>query len=78
MAQATSLVRPHSSPLMKLASRPKNRPIGDTMAKRSPSMNGSVLLRSEKTMVATMTPRKPPWNDMPPSHRVRMASGFAR
>ena len=78
MAHGTSLTRPHSSPLMKLASRPKNRPIGVTIATRSASMKGSTLLRIAKARMATTTPSRPPWNDMPPSHRVRMASGLVR
>ena len=37
MAQGTSLGRPQSSPLMKLASRPRNRPIGAAQAIASPT-----------------------------------------
>ena len=37
MAQGTSVGRPHNSPLMKLAMRPRNSPIGATAEVRSPS-----------------------------------------
>ena len=37
MAQGTSVGRPHNSPLTKLASRPRNRPIGPTAQVTSPS-----------------------------------------
>ena len=59
MAHGTSVARPHSSPLMKLARRPKNRPIGTTSATRSDSMKGSTLLRQAKARMATTTPSKP-------------------
>ncbi len=59
--------RPHSSPLMKLAMRPRNRPIGAGRA-------GQVAERQERrcrasarsSTTASTQPMKPPWNDMPP------------
>ncbi|MNC48262.1 hypothetical protein D3C75_973660 [compost metagenome] len=45
MAQGAVVSRPHSSPLMKLAMRPNNRPIGATGAIRSPRLNGLIFWR---------------------------------
>jgi len=35
-------------------------------------------LRRPNSQVASITPIRPPWNDMPPSHTRRIFSGSAR
>ena len=77
MAQGTSVGRPHNSPLMKLAMRPRNSPIGPTAQVMSPSERiGMPRLRANST-TATTQPVKPPWNDMPPFHSCTISSGWA-
>ena len=59
--------RPQSSALMKLASRPKNSPIGATAATASADLEERELPRRRaKSQAATSTPTRPPWKDMPP------------
>ena len=68
MAQGTSVGLPHSSPLMKLASRPRKMPIVPAAQVRSPSERmGMPRWRANSTTASTQ-PRKPPWKDMPPFH----------
>jgi len=62
---------------MKLAQRPKNRPIGATGATRSPSLSMSIRFWRANRATAAQTPRKPPWKDMPPSQILKTASGFS-
>ena len=48
MAHCTSLTRPTTSELMKLAMRPKNRPKGVAADAMSPSDRGLITLAREK------------------------------
>ncbi len=48
MAQGTSVARPTTSELMKLAMRPKNRPNGVAAEAMSPSDSGLMPLTREK------------------------------
>ena len=64
--QGTSVSRPQSSPLMKLAMRPKKRPKGTTAATRSNRLQMGMPLRRAKRIMAMVVPVRPPWKDMPP------------
>ena len=57
------------SPLMKLAIRRRNRPIGAAQTTISPRVRMGRFRRRANLMVAGMTPAAPPWNDMPSCHR---------
>ena len=73
--RARRLGGPTSSPLMKLAMRPRNRPIGPTAQVRSPSERIGMPRLSANSTTATTQPVKPPWNDMPPFHSCKISSG---
>ncbi len=75
MPQGTWVGRPHSSPLMKLAMRPKNRPIGAQGAIRSPSRRMSILLARANSTMAMATPIMPPWKLIPPFQILNASSG---
>src|SRR5256885_110605 len=68
MAQGASVVRPHSSPLMKLASRTRNIPIGATAQVTSPSERIGILRRRANSTTASTQPTKPPSRVMAPEH----------
>ena len=65
--QGRSVGLPHSSPLMKLPSRPAIRPMPGRGATKSKTSATACFLARANTTAATMTPVRPPWNDMPPS-----------
>ncbi len=78
MAQGMLDGRPHSSALMKFASRPKNRPIGVAAAQTSSTLQESApTLRANSTM-ATIEPIRPPWNAMPPFQTAGISSGLLK
>ena len=58
--QETSVVRPHSSPLMKLAILPKKSPGGTTLTIKSPMGKGDCLEYRAYHKMAMQTPIKPP------------------
>src|SRR5580693_5889028 len=60
IAHGTSLGRPHNSPLMKLAMRPRNSPIGQTAAMTSPSDSIGMPRLSANATMAMMEPATPP------------------
>jgi hypothetical protein len=62
IAQGTleSAGRPHSSLLMKLASRPRNSPIGPTAVVMSPSDRIEISFFRANSITAATQPRKPP------------------
>jgi hypothetical protein len=62
---------------MKLASRPKNRPIGAAADTASPTGRIGRPFRPQKPTMPATTPRRPPWNDMPPCQTARISPGFA-
>ena len=70
---------PHSSPLMKLPMRPdaKTRSRAHGATKSVTTKNGCPMLRGRRAHIATSTPARPPWNDMPPSHTLNKLSGSA-
>ncbi len=76
MPQGAWVGRPQSSPLMKLAMRPKPRPKGTQGATRSASFKRSIRFTLENQTRATATPIMPPWNDMPPSQIWKVDSGW--
>ncbi|MNZ79829.1 hypothetical protein D3C78_984420 [compost metagenome] len=78
MAHGTSVALPHSSALMKLPMRPAPRPIGTSGATKSISSKNDLLLRLPNHKAASITPMKPPWNDMPPFHTSKIKVGLAR
>ena len=65
-AQGTSVGRPNSSPLMKLAIRPKNSPMGTAQTTISASGRKAMPRLRLNNAMARITPIAPPWNDMPP------------
>ena len=75
---AASATRPYSSPLMKLATRPKKRPMGLTMATPSTSSAMESLCFQAYQMAVRMTQRMPPWEAMPPSQTRNTQVGSAR
>ena len=68
IAQGTSVGRPYSSPLMKLAMRPKKRPIGIASMTMSEKARSRYSTGRANSMIAIVTPSAPPWNDIPPCH----------
>ncbi|MNL51464.1 hypothetical protein D3C87_1745660 [compost metagenome] len=62
---------------MKLATRPKNRPIGTTAATMSNMLQRAMPLRRAKMIIARVVPMKPPWNDMPPFQISSARIGFS-
>ncbi len=70
-ARSASAGRPHNSLLMKLASRPRNSPIGPTAVVMSPSDRIEMSFLRANSITAATQPRKPPWNDMPPFHNSK-------
>jgi hypothetical protein len=54
IAHGTVLARPQSTALMKLASRPKNRPMGAAAAARSMTLQGSAPTRRANRTTATI------------------------
>ena len=69
--------RPQSSPLMKLARRPKHWPIGSQAATRSATPSSATLLAIAKPAIATPTPIIAPWKLMPPFQTSNTSSGWA-
>ncbi len=68
MAQGTSVGRPHNSWPIKFPSLPSARPTGTNGATKSIRAPNTMLWRRANRYMANSTPRKPPWNDMPPCH----------
>src|SRR6185437_3071124 len=66
---------PHSSPLMKLPSRPRPSPIGTSGATKSTVSKKCSAWRRDHHQPAASTPSRPPWKLMPPSHTLNSASG---
>ena len=62
---------------MKLAIRPKKSPIGAAADTASPTPRIASRFFRLKPMTPATTPRKPPWNDMPPCQTARISPGFA-
>ena len=60
---------------MKLASRPRNNPIGPTAVVMSPSDRIEMPFLRANSITAATQPRKPPWNDMPPFHNSKISAG---
>jgi hypothetical protein len=60
---------------MKLASRPRNSPIGPTAVVMSPSDRIGRLFFRQNNITAATQPKKPPWNDMPPFHNSKISAG---
>jgi len=60
IAQGTSLTRPNSSPLMKLAMRPKNSPMGAAADARSPSDSTGMPRLRPNHQIASAMPMSPP------------------
>jgi hypothetical protein len=73
-----SVGRPHNSALIKLADLPRKIPGPDAKAIKSAQDHNIMPLWRQYAMVATTTPKKPPWNAMPPSHTRMMAAGSAK
>ncbi|MNE92361.1 hypothetical protein D3C80_1900750 [compost metagenome] len=69
---------PHNSALMKLPIRPAPRPIGTIGATKSISWKNDLLFFLPNHNAASITPMKPPWNDIPPFHTSKINSGLAR
>ena len=63
---------------MKLANRPKNRPIGVAAAHKSSAVQAPTPLRRANSTMAMIEPTSPPWNAMPPFHTAGISSGFCR
>ena len=76
MAQGTSLSRPTTSALMKLAMRPKKRPKGTLAATTSMTVRGVTAWRRANSHMARMVPSMPPWKAMPPFQILRISSGL--
>ncbi|MNU07336.1 hypothetical protein D3C72_2528750 [compost metagenome] len=68
---------PHSSALMKLPILPAPNPIGTSGAIKSISWKKLLPLRLPNHQLASITPIKPPWNDMPPFHTCRIRLGWS-
>jgi hypothetical protein len=62
---------------MKLPMRPNARPGGTSGAMGSHQLQPAQLSYGRHA-IATSTPRKPPWNDMPPCHTAKISSGWLR
>ena len=62
---------------MKLAMRPKNRPIGVTQATASVKEKKASPRWRVNSHMAMVTPSNPPWNDMPPCQTFRICAGFS-
>ncbi|MCY1412161.1 hypothetical protein D9M71_275600 [compost metagenome] len=77
IAQGRSVALPQSSALMKLPMRPAPRPIGTSGAMKSISWKKLLLLRLPNQRVASITPIRPPWKDMPPFQTSKISSGLA-
>src|SRR3546814_557765 len=75
MPHGRSVGLPHSSPLMKLPIRPVNRPIGTSTAVKSATSKYLSFCMRAKTPIATSTPSRPTWNDMPPCQTRLITSG---
>ena len=63
---------------MKLASRPKNRPKVTDGPITSNSDHSEKPRERANRIIASVVPRKPPWNDMPPCQTSRICQGLAR
>ena len=74
--RARRVTRPHSSPLMKFASRPKNSPIGTTAVVRSAKASmSSPCAPREQDDGEDHARAAPPWKLMPPCQTARISSG---
>ena len=60
-----------------VADAPANNPNAVHGAMKSVTTKNGCLICRPKSHIATSTPTKPPWNDMPPCHTLRMLSGSA-
>lgn len=76
--QGTSVGRPHNSPLMKLPIRPAPKPSGTSGAIKSVTDNHDSLYLRASHIIATITPRNPPWKDIPPCQIARISSGCCK
>ena len=74
-AQGTRDGRPQSSPLMKLAMRPKNNPADPTVTMRSVRWSKRIFADRLNQARAKTTPTIPPWLAMPPSQTRKKLSG---
>ena len=73
--QGASVGAPHSSPLTKLAQRPKNSPIGAAMQPRSAKVRYGMRVSRAAGMPDTSAPTSPPWKLMPPLLKATISSG---
>ena len=78
MPHGTSVGRPHSSPLMKLATRPNNSPSGTVAAHRSMVLSVETLFQRENSQIARPQPSSAPWKAMPPFQTIAISDGFDR
>ena len=63
---------------MKLAMRPRNRPMGVTAEQMSATVRAGICVRCAKYQTPSAAPASPPWKDMPPCQTAMMSWGLAR
>jgi hypothetical protein len=66
--QVGALKRPHSSPLMKLPTRPAARPVGTQGATKSITCQNGRRRECAQTTMRADHAQQPPWKLMPPCH----------